>query len=244
MVESAGFRIVGHDLGYPTHFRDGSSLMGLFSVPTAAANDLLGDRPFTAAQIAPGRSIMTLVCVHYTDTDCGSYDEVAFALFVEPRPRPHDIPYLSTAWRALRGTVPSYSWRLAVTTELSRQAGLEMWGFPKTLEDLRWSRRDGRASMSWYDGDTEVLSLEVPATGTTTPRTISPPVYSVLDGEPMVGHLTQSYRGVGYHRRGVSLRLGEHPVADEIRRLRPAERPLLATWSEHLHFTMSAPRTL
>jgi hypothetical protein len=246
LVEMSGpqFDIEGHQLTYPTRFRDGSSIMGLFVVPTDAATALLEPSGFRPAEIAPGRSIMSLVCVHYTDTDCGTYDEVAMALFVE-MPARRSLPYASTAWRALRGTVASHSWRLGVTTELSRRAGIEMWGFPKSRADLLWTDAPrGAASMSWHDGDTEVMAFTVPATGNRTPRTISPPVLSLIDGVAHIGHLTQTYTGVGHHRRGVTLRLGTHPVSDELRSLGLPRSPLVGVYSSHLRFEMSAPTPL
>lgn len=229
---------LGHQLAYPTEFRDGSSIMGLFVVPTSAARSRLAGTGFTPAEIAPGRTVLSLACVHYTDTDCGNYDEVAMALFV------NSPGYLRTLRRIASGSIGAHSWRLAVTSEASRRCGLEMWGFPKTLEDLRWEVSGGTASMSWHDGDVEVLRFSVPATGSRTPATISPPVYSLMDGKPHIGFLTQRSSGVGYHRRGVSLSLGDHPVAHELREIGLPRAPLVGVWNDHLHFTMSAPRPL
>ena len=98
--------------------------------------------------------------------------------------------------------------------------------------------------MSWHDGETEVIRLTVPDTGSRTAKPISPPVYSVLDGQQVVGNLTQSYTDVGYHRSGASIQLGHHPAADELRRLGLPKRPILAVWNGHLSFRMSAPRPL
>lgn len=238
------FELEGRILRYPTHFRDGSSLVTMYVVPADAANEQIASSGFTAAQVAPGRAIATVVAVHYTDTDCGEYDEFAWGVMVQPFDGGRRVPYVSTVADIVRGRVASHAWRLAVSSTLSRDAGLQMWGYPKTVEDLRYERSGGHASMSWHDGETEVLRLTVPDTGARTATPISPPVYSVLDGEPVVGNLTQSYTEVGYHRRGASIQLGHHPVADELRRLGLPKRPILAVWNGHLSFRMSAPRPL
>jgi hypothetical protein len=238
------FELDGRVLRYPAHFRDGSSLMTMYLVPVDAANEQIASSGFTAARVAPGRTIATVVAVHYTDTDCGDYDELAWSVMVQPLERGRRVPYAATVADLVRGRVASYAWRLAVSTTLSRDAGVQMWGYPKTVEDLRYRREGGRASMAWHDGETEVIRLTVPDTGTRTVAPISPPVYSVLDGEPVVGNLTQSYTGVGYHRTGAEIRLGDHPVADELRRLGLPKRPILAVWNGHLSFRMSAPRPL
>ena len=238
------FEIEGRTLRYPTDFRDGCSLVSMFLVPTRAADEQIAASGFTAAEVAPGRTIATVVGVHYTDTDCGAYDEVAWGVMVKPIGDRRRVPYGATVADILRGRVASYTWRLAVSTTLSRDAGLRMWGYPKTVEDLRFERSGGQASMAWHDGETEVMRLSVPDTGTRTPKRISPPVYSVLDGRQVVGNLTQSSTEVGYHRSGASIRLGAHPIADELRRLGLPKRPILATWNGHLTFRMSAPRPL
>ncbi len=238
------FDIEGHRLGYPTEFRDGCSLMALFVVPTAAADERIAPSGFVAAEIAPRRTIVTVVGVHYADTDCGSYDEIAWTVIVQPFSGRRGVPYVSTITDIARGRVATYSWRLAVSTTLSRDSGIRMWGFPKTVEDLRFERADGRASMSWQVGDATVMRLSVPDSGARVAKPVSPPVYSVFDGAPHVGNLTQSYTDVGYHPRAGELELGEHEIADELEELGLPKRPLLACWNGHLSFRMSAPRPL
>ena len=119
-----------------------------------------------------------------------------------------------------------------------------MWGFPKQLAELHHSEGAGRARMAWRDEGSTVLELAVPTTGSRRSGPMAPPVYSMLDGHPHVGHLHQRYTGVGYHRRGVQFVLGDHPIADQLRGLRLSRRPLLAVSNAHLEFEMSAPEPL
>jgi hypothetical protein len=251
MSAARRFSIEGHDLGYPTSFRDGSSMMAAFAVPLGAATNLLAPSGFTPAQILPRRAIVSLNCVHYIDTDCGTYEEVALAILVE---NPSDgagaggwvsrVPGLGTWSDLVGGAIGGHSWRLGVSTTLSRDCGLEMWGFPKVVGDLTFERSDESAVMSWVQDGDLVLRYRGPATGTRTPKEISPPVYSIHEGVPHVGHLTQRYTGVGYHLGGGTLELGPHPFADELRGLGLPRRPLASIWNEHLEFEMSAPRPI
>ncbi len=79
------FDIEGVNLGYPALFHDGSASIGMFVVPSKMANDLIADSGFTVAEIAPGRTVLNLACVHYTDTECGVYEEIGCAFFVKKR---------------------------------------------------------------------------------------------------------------------------------------------------------------
>ncbi|NQT71816.1 MAG: acetoacetate decarboxylase family protein [Chloroflexi bacterium] len=238
------FEFEGGNLGYPSYFRDGSAAMGLFVVPASAANALIADSGFEVARIAPGRTIFSLSCVHYDDSDCGVYEEIALSFFVKKMGQGKRLPYISTLLDIQRGNIASYTWRLPVTTQLALDAGKYMWGLPKTIEEIDYENADGQATFTWRDGDKEVLSYSVAAQGTRQPATMSPPVYSIFEGSPHVSYLTQTYRDTGIQFRGGELQLGNHPIADELRSLGLPKRPLISTWNGHLYFQMSAPQQL
>ncbi len=238
------FQIEGQKLGYPSLYRDGSSALGAFIVPSRAANALIAESGFEVAEVAPGRAIFSLVCVHYTDSDCGVYEEISLGFFVKKLGPITGLPYLRT-WRDIvRGEAPSFSWRLPVTSRLARDAGIFMWGFPKTIENIGFEVSNGRASFALRMDDTEVLRYSVPAKGKRSQPATSSPVYSVFEGAPHVSQLTQEFRDVGIWLGAGPLELGEHPFAEDLRTLGLPRRPLLSTWMGHLAFEMSAPEKL
>jgi hypothetical protein len=237
------FEIEGRDLGYPTQFRDGSSAGGLFVVNARVANELIADSGFRIAEIAPRRGILALTGVQYRDTDCGSYEETAQAFFVRKVGRKH-LPYWST-WRdILGGRIASFTWKLQVNTTLSRDCGIRMWGFPKTLDDISFERSEGRAEVLLRMQGQEVFRYSVPDKGSQTPAPVATPVYSIFEGAPHVSTLEQHYRDTGYHPGGGRLELGSHQLSEQLRELGLPRRPLLATWNGHLAFNMSAPAKL
>ena len=237
------FEIEGRTLGYPSVYRDGSSALGLFVVPSRAANSLIAQSGFEVAEVAPARAIFSLA-VHYTDSDCGVYEEISLAFFVKQHGRPRGLPYVST-WRdILRSEAASHTWRLPVTTRLARDAGIRMWGFPKTLEAIDFARSGGRATFTLRKGEGEVLRYSVRASGRRYQRPSTTPVYSVFEGTPHVSYLTQEFREVGVRFGAGQLRLGDHPIADELRSLGLPRRPLVSAWMGHLAFEMSAPEKL
>jgi len=238
------FEIEGRHLVYPTEFRDGCSAAGLFLVKSKVANEYIAESGFELAEVAPGRGVLVLTGVRYTDTDCGEYDETAMAFFVKRAGQRPRLPYASTWLDIIRGNTASFTWNLQVTTPLSRDAGIFMWGFPKTIEDISHERVGGRASFSLRMDGQEVFDYSVPASGATTPPAVTSAVYSVWEGAPHVSYLTQTYRDAGYRPGSGRLRLGDHPLADKLRALGLPRRPLLATWAGHLSFSMSAPEKL
>lgn len=240
------FELEGHDLGYPTDFRDGSSTLGIFAVSAQVANKLIADSGFEVANIAPGKAALSMSCVHYTDTDCGVYEEIALAFFVRPtgRQKRLQIPYLSTWIDIIRGNIASYTWGLPVSSTLARDCGIYMWGFPKTLETIEYDDSNQQAKSSWLVDGNVVLSYSVAAKGEKDMPLVSPPVYSVFEGRQHVSYLSQTYRNSSIVAGGGELILGDHPMADKLRALGLPKKPLIAGFNGHLKFEMSHPEPL
>jgi hypothetical protein len=239
------FEIEGVSLGYPTEFRDGASAAGMFLVRAHVANGLLAESGFRVAELLPGRGLMALTGVHYTDTDCGTYEETAFAFFVEPLEGRRGLPWLGAWIDIMRGgRVPTYTWKLQVTTTLSQQCGIQMWGFPKTIEQIEYERDGDTASFTLRMDGRLVFRYSLTAQGGQDMPPVASPVYSNFEGAPALSHLTQHYRDASHRFRGGELELGDHPLADQLRELGVSRRPLLASWMGRLHFSMSAPHKI
>jgi hypothetical protein len=238
------FEIEGRTLGYPTQFRDGSSAVGLFLVPARAAEALIRDRGFEVAPVAPGRAIFSLSCVHYRDSDCDVYNEISMAFFVKKHGQPRGIPYLGTWLDIVRDRAATHIWKLPVTNRLANDAGVLMWGFPKTIEQIDFDVSGERATFELRMDGREVLRYSVRAQGKRQPPRGATAVYSVFEGAPHVTHLEHEFRDVGVRLGGGRLHLGDHPVAEKLRGLGLPRRPLIATWAGHLSFEANAPEKL
>ena len=237
------FEIEGCTLGYPTQFRDGSTAAGIFTVNADVADDYIKDSGFRVARISPKRALLAFTCVDYKDTDCGVYKETAFAFFIQ-RPGRDQYSYLGTWKDLLTANVASFTWKLQVTSALSQFAGIRMWGFPKTRAQIDCRRGGGQACFDLEMDQRKVLRFTIPDGGSRTPTPVTSAVYSIFEGHPHVGYLTQKYTGTGYSFGRASLELGEHELSQELRHLGVGRRPLLATWSEHLNFSMTAPERI
>jgi hypothetical protein len=239
------FEIEGKSLGYPARFQDGSSALGLFSVPSGAAQALVGASGFEVAQIWPGRAAFSLSCVHYRESVCGAYNEISMAFFVKKKHgKASGIPYLGTWLDIARDDAATWVWKLPVTTRLAHDAGVLMWGLPKTIEEIDFEVSDGRAAFHLRMEGQEVLSYSVRARGERRQPRSASAVYSSYEGAPHVTYLAHEYRDVGVSFGGGRLCLGDHPIAEQLRGLGLPRRPLLATWMGHLSFEVGAPEKL
>jgi hypothetical protein len=239
------FDIEGESLGFPSLYPDGSSAVGLFMASSSGAQELIRDSGFEVAELLPGRAAFSLACVTYRESDCGIYNEISLAFFVKPKHgRPNRIPYLGTWLDIARGDAATYVWKLPVTSKLANDAGVLMWGFPKTIEEIEFERIDGRAVFTLRMGGREVLSYSVEASGHRhLPRSASA-VYTLYEGAPQVSFLESECHEVAARAGGGRLELGDHPVADTLRDLGISRRPVVSTWMGRTSFWVGPPQKL
>jgi len=239
------FEIEGKSLGFPSLYPDGSSMVGLFMVPSRVAQELIRESGFEVAELLPGRAALSLACVTYRDSDCGVYNEIALSFFVKPKHgRPSRIPYLGAWLDIVRNDSATFVWKLPVTTRLANDAGVLMWGFPKTIEEIDFEQVDGRARFTLRMDGRKVFSYSVAASGSRhQPRTASA-VYTIYEGAPHVSLLESECHDVGVRVGGGQLELGDHPIADELRGLGLPRRPILSTWMGRTSFRVGAPQKL
>jgi len=239
------FEIEGKVLGFPARFQDGSSAVGLFTVPASGAQALIRESGFEVAELWPGRACFSLACCSYRESDCGSYNEVSMAFFVKPKHgRSSGVPYLGTWLDIVRNDSATHIWKLPVTTRLANDAGVRMWGLPKTIEEIDFEKADGRATFQLRMDHCEVLRFSVPATGKRDQPPSASAVYSIYEGAPHVTILENEYHDVGMSFRGGRLSLGEHPIAERLRGLALPRRPLLSTWMGRLSLEVGPPEKL
>ena len=178
---------------------------------------------FEPVEAAPGKTQVVLVIVDYRDNDLGDYDEVGVVFMVRPRGQPE-------------AEVGSYIHQLPVNQSFTCEAGCKIWGFPKSVQEIEFTTESDRARCRLDMDGQHVLTLTVPRGGDgETPE--SPALgYTLLDGAPHRLRFTRGGRGESTTPggEGVTLELGDHPVADELRSLGLPDAPtLLSSWSEH-----------
>lgn len=223
MSATDSYEIQGQTVTLPAVVRDASSGSVMYMVDLAPVQTLIPDA-FEPVEAAPGKTQLTLVIVDYRDNDLGDYDEVGVVFFVRPADRPD-------------AEIGSYIHWLPVNQSFTRDAGYEIWGFPKTVEEIDFSYADESATCKLSMGGQHVLTLTVPRGGdASTPDTPSVG-YTLIDGIP---HKNEFVRGGTGELTvpggaGVVLELGDHPIADELRTLgADTATPLLSAWSEHM----------
>lgn len=135
-----------------------------------------------------------------------------------------------------------YIHRLPVTQEFTLAAGREIWGYPKVLADIEIVETNlGARCKMRLDGE-EVLSVRIRPGRMKLPNR-TPPTYSHLDG--ITRRTEWTLDGATTARvGGVDIRLGNHPVADELRALGLPKRALMTSVSPRYSARFDEPTVI
>ncbi|MEM7413528.1 MAG: acetoacetate decarboxylase family protein [Myxococcota bacterium] len=223
MSPAAEYTIQGQTVRIPCVVRDASSGTALYMVDAAAAQKLVPSA-FEVVEAAPGQTQATVVIVDYRDNDLGDYDEVGIVFFVRPAGQPD-------------AEMGSYIYKLPVNQGFTCEAGVEIWGFPKTVEEIDFNYAETSATCRLSMGGRHVLTLTVPRGGDGTTDDTAATGYTMIEGIPHKNEFTRG--GSGEQTipggEGVVLELGTHPLSDELRSLGlEGATPVLSAWSEHM----------
>jgi len=228
------YLIQGREVTMPCHVRDASSGAATYLVRSAPARALVPEA-FELAEIAPGRTILSLAIIDYRDNDLGDYNEVSITFFVRPRGAPKGIPYLGTLLDFFRQRLGTYIYKLPVNQSFTCEAGRTIWGFPKTVEriDIEHGADSSRCRLD-MDGQ-PVLDLTLPRGGDKEMPDREMVTYTLINGVPHSTRSTMGGSGFGVFGGGrARLELGGHPVAQDLRRLGLPKKPLMCAWTEHM----------
>jgi hypothetical protein len=235
--------VQGRVVRLPVVVRDAAAMSAMFPVRTERVRALLPTPRLHPAECVPGWAICVLAAIEYKDNDLGSYNEVAVNFLVTyGATRPWPLVGLVTASRA--GTLGAYVHRLPVTTSFSRDAGRDIWGFPKTVDHITFSDvGDERACRLEIDG-AHALTLGARRGGARTLAEIPQDAYAWRDGTLFKTPSRMSADAVGFRLGGATVELGTHAMADELRGLGFPRRALATTWFGHWRATFDDAQIL
>ena len=225
----------------PLYVRDAHVLVATFVVPTNAVRAVLPPR-LQPVELYPGGALFVFAAIEYRDNDLGQYNEIAVDFYVLPgteRPLPL-IGALAGFWRRQVGV---YVHRMPVTTSFSRDAGYDIWGFPKTVDEITFEDRERSRSCTLVSNGAHVLTFTVSG-GAGSRRLPETPqdAYTWTEGRLRRTPSVMRGDGVAFHLGGAELTLGNHPLADELRLLGLPRRALMSMSMQHFAARFDAPQ--
>ena len=217
---------------YPAYVNHVELFGSLHPADLGAVSSALPSEDIRPVRLLDGRAIVFVGGIHYRDITMAGfegamlpYGEVVVAPLVSRTTAPPIVPLaaralpLPTAWRA-----GMFYLFVPVTHRWARDAGWTA-GFPKFVADLEFEETAVLREVRAAEGGRSILSLRVPIEGDVHISRQPMLGYTVLDGQ-LVEFQTRAfaYERMSLGGRGVTLELGDHPVADRIRELGLAEQ--------------------
>ncbi|HVN87074.1 MAG TPA: acetoacetate decarboxylase family protein [Candidatus Binatia bacterium] len=237
---STEYVVQGKVVRLPVEVRDATSMSAMFVVPAAGVRGLIAAPGLYVPELLPGRTLCVIAAIEYRDNDLGMYNEVSVAFFVK-QGGPPPLPLFGMLGGFQRGQIGAYIHHLPVTTGFSCDAGRDIWGFPKTVDDIEFSDQGNTRSCRLVADGTPVLTLAMRRGGQRQMKDMPQDAYAWRDGVLRRTPSVMGGDGVGMRLGGATLALGAHPIADELRGLGLPRRALMSTWVEHMHASFDAP---
>ncbi len=236
------YEIQGRNVTMPCHVRDACSATATWLVSSKAAQELLPGPELRIAEVLPGRGLLSIACIDYRDNDLGDYNEISIAFFVRRRGERPGLPYLGAMANMMRGRLPTHIIHLPVNQSFTCEAGREIWGFPKTVDEIELDTTGDRARCVWNKDGQNVLKISLPIGGTREfpEQTLS--TYSYIDGVLHETSFTSSAENLGVRMGGARIALGAHPIADELRSLGLPKPAMMTMWLGKMRGRFEAAR--
>lgn len=235
----------GFQAKLPVFYYDNTALTAIFTGSTQRVRALLPHPGMRPVELSPGRCLVAFTAFEYRKTDIGPYNEFSVAFVITFGKR--SLPWLTAAGSMMRRCFSAYVWQLPVTTEIARVGGVEMYGYPKFLADIRFEKGDERISCSLLSEGRRILTLKGRVLPTARGKGTRIRTYSVSNGIPLVANVFMDPLAFAESRRrdAASLDLGEgHAVSDALRGIGLGDRPLLYQYCPRMQAILFAGRNM
>lgn len=202
----------------PQFFYDTMSASAHFLAPIDVIKSMLPSQRMKPIRVWPGKCIVSISLFEYRDCDLGPYNEIGVVI---PITIDEPTPLFTGVFRSAPKEPYVYVRHLPVTTEDAKNAGVEFANYPKTIGDIKFTNDDKWIHCSWKDNGTKVMDVSIKK-GTLRSvernrmHAINADAGRLVRVESIVSERQES---TGSNPDAVKLSLGEHPVADDIRKM-------------------------
>jgi Acetoacetate decarboxylase (ADC) len=243
-VRQIDIEIGGQPGKTPTFYYDGASMTAVFPARYRRLRELMPDRRYVPARLAPGLGVLAITCFEYRDTDVGPYNELAIAI---PLNEPYfraNLPARALIEAARTGQQHAHTLHLPVTTNVALRGGVDFYNFPKFIARIDHTQTDGEWRCRLAEGQEHILTLS--GRRISAPRSQQAELFCHLwmDGQPQTAQFKINQLEVGstWRRDAATLELGErHPVANELRQLIVSRKPLQYEYNPRLEAILFGP---
>jgi hypothetical protein len=201
----------------PIAYRDATATTVFYAAAVDPAAKLCAGTGLSPVRLLSGVPL-AITWFEYRSTTIGPYSELSVALLCRPNGK-----------RTRLADAGFFVLHLPVTTEIARAGGVELFGYPKTLDEIEYKKTSGELEAVLVSGGRRALSARIPLRGGLTVPMPDLTTYSLLHGTLMRTRIATDCSGRISRARGTELVLEDrtHPIAWTLERLQPRPRWVL-----------------
>ncbi|WP_372750325.1 acetoacetate decarboxylase family protein [Litorivivens sp.] len=235
------YRIKDQDVTLPVKVRRAANAFASFLVNAKAANAWIKESGLEVVEVFPGKAIMQIVGVDYQENDLGDYNEAGISFYVREPGTKKGLPIIGGLRAIMSGTASSYIHLLPVDQEFTMHAGRYIWGYPKWIAEIDFIQSNGRFETRFSDKGKHVFTFRTKGGGKASLKDQKQPSFGYRCGKLYKTIGTANASGVKFSLGGEAPVLGDHPIADELRKLGLPKKPLFSGSIENMEMDFAAP---
>ena len=205
-------------LHVPLFYQDFMYISATILVPREKIQSILPSERLKPYRITPSQSAVSLTAYQYRECDIGPYNELSVNI---PVTLDNETPLFTGTLRKMPADPMGFCYHLPVTTEIARIVGVEFAGYPKFVAEIEFEDNQDWISCVVRTDDQHILTLRGRKLELREcPRVRFHPL-TFRSGYLLRSEMILNESEMGSSKNGgdVSLELGQHPVANDLRDL-------------------------
>jgi len=218
----------GRKARLPVFYYDNTSFTGIYTASTSKVRELLPHKGMNPIELYPGRCLAAFTAFEYRETDIDPYNEFSISFLVALDKM--QIPGITAGLQMSRRCFTAYVWQLPVTTEIARVGGVELYGFPKFIADIQFTRSGDWITCDLSEKGQQILSIKGKVLPVSRGKTLRYITYSMMGDIVLAANVYINPLEFAQSRSGqdASLELGtEHAIAKALAGIELSANPLM-----------------
>jgi len=216
----------------PVFYYDNTAMTAIYTASTNKIKELLPHRAMNPIELYPGRCLAAFTAFEYRKTDIDPYNEFSISFLITfNKPQ---VPGITSAIQMIRRCFSAYVWQLPVTTEIARVGGVELYGYPKFIADIEFSKSEDWITCDLSENGKKILTLKGRTLPTTRGKITRFKTYSIKDDIPLVANVVQNplQFAQSSRKQDAVIDIGtDHPIAEKLRGIELSPSPLMFQYS-------------
>ena len=228
----------------PVFYYDNTSMTAIYTASTDKVRKLLPLPDMHPVEAMSGRALVAFTAFEYRRTDIDPYNEFSISFPITFRKKA--IPGITVLGMMARRYFTAYVWQLPVTTERARKGGVEMYGYPKFLADITFTKENDILVCTLSEGGKNILILKGQKLKTSVEKVNRFKTFSVKDGVPLAANIYMNpiEFGKSMNSKATTLSLGNHDIAKKLQEINLSSKPLFFQYMPIMEAILYGPRNL